>query len=279
MRKFSNQSILFLVGVAALCAGACSSSKGPAAEGGAGGGNGFVGQALMPTATGFVDDRTMSGVVGAWYGYGDTAGANTSPTSTDFLDSDCSKGGFTMDQCSQIVTPTPGMPFAPDANGAMCTNGTAAKVLMVVGGTAADYTHIWGAGIGLNLNDLGGDSGVAKGVYDLTKYKGIGFDFTGTVIPAGKMRVNFPFTGEHGTDSPYWDGATMASSPLSNGLHVIIHWADIGGPMYLAGQMPAVVAPAFDPTMVSAIQFQVFTNTTATVPYNFCVNNLTLLTQ
>jgi hypothetical protein len=276
MRKFSNQSILFLVGVAALCAGACSSSSHPAAEGGAGG---VTGQALTPTATGFVDDRTNSGVVGAWYSYGDGAGPGANTTSVDFADSDCSKGGFTVDQCSQIVTPTPGMPFAPDTTtGAMCTNGTAAKVLMAVGGTAADYSHLWGAGIGLDLNNLGGDSGVAKGVYDLTKYTGIGFDFTGTVIPAGKMRVNFPFTGEHGTDSPYWDGATMASSPLSTGLHVTIHWADVGGPMYLAGQKPPVTAPAFDPTMVSAIQFQVFTNITASVPYQFCVNNLTLLT-
>ncbi len=275
MRKFSNQSILFLVGVAALCAGACSSSKGPATEGGAG----ATGQALTPTATGFVDDRANSGVVGAWYSYGDAAGPGANTTSTDFADSDCSKGGFTMDQCSQITMPTPGMPFAPDATGAMCTNGTAAKVLMAVSGTTADYSHLWGAGIGLDLNNLGGDSGVAKGVYDLTKYKGIAFDFSGTLIPTGKMRVNFPFTGEHGTDSPYWDGATMASSPLSNNLHVTIHWADIGGPMYLAGQTPPVTAPAFDATMVSAIQFQVFTNTTASVPYQFCVNNLTLLTE
>ncbi len=275
MSKFSNQSILFLVGVAALCAGACSSSKGPAAEGG----TGFVGQALMPTTTGFVDDRTNSGVVGAWYSYGDGAGPGANTTSVDFADSDCSKGMFTVDQCSQIAMPTPGMPFAPDASGAMCTNGTAAKVLMAVGGTAADYSHLWGAGIGLDLNNLGGDSGVAKGFYDLTKYKGIGFDFTGTVIPAGKMRVNFPFNNEHGTDSPYWDGATMASSPLTDKDHVEIHWADVGGPMYLAGQTPPVTAPAFDATMVSAIQFQVFTNTSATVPYNFCVSNLTLLTQ
>jgi hypothetical protein len=276
MRKFSNQSILFLVGVAALCAGACSSSKGPAAEGGAGGVNGFVGKALMPTATGFVDDRTGTGVVGAWYAYGDGAGPGANTTSVDFADSDCSKGGFTMDQCSQIAMPTPGQPFPPDATGAMCTNGTAAKVLMMVGGTTADYSHLWGAGIGLDLNNLGGDSGVAKGTFDLTPYTGIGFDFTGTVIPAGKMRVNFPFTGEHGTDSPYWQGATMTSSPLTDGAHVTVNWGDVGGPMYLAGQ--GIPAPAFDKTKVSAIQFQVFTNVTATVPYSFCVNNLTLLT-
>ncbi len=286
MRKFSNKSILsFLsfVGAAALCSGACS-SKATSSDGGGGGGagggtgTGFVGDPLTPGPTGFVDDRTHSGVVGAWYAYGDGAGGAASLAGTDFADSDCAKGGYTTSQCSQITTPTPGQPFPPDATGAMCTQGTAAKVLMSTTGTTADYSQLWGAGIGLDLNNLGGDSGVLKGVYDLSKYVGVGFDFTGMVIPTSKMRVNFPFTGEHGTDSPYWDGATMPSSPLTNGAHVEIKWSDVGGPMYLSGQTPPVPIPPFVNTMVSAIQFQVFTNTSTATPYQFCVNNLTLLT-
>src|SRR6202142_1893088 len=254
MRKFSNKSILsFLpfVGAVALCAGACSRKTNPSGGGGDGaGGPMFVGVPLTPTSTGFVDDRTNSGVVGAWYAYGDSAGVAANVNGTDFADSDCAKGGYTMDQCSQITTPIPGQPFAPDATGAMCTQGTAAKVLTSTTGTTANYSDLWGAGIGLDLNNLGGDSGVLKGVYDLSKYVGVGFDFTGTLIPTNKIRVNFPFTGEHGTDSPFWDGATGASSPVTNNAHVEIKWSDVGGPSYLLGQTPPVTPPTFVNTMV-----------------------------
>ena len=60
----------------------------------------------------------------------------------------------------------------------------------------------------------------------------------------------------------------------------MIKWADIGGPAYLKPQMPPSTPKyPFDPTMVSAIQFQVFTNATATTPYSFCVANLALTTE
>jgi hypothetical protein len=289
MTRLSGSSILSLAGAVALLAGACSSSgggspgsgaggSGSGAGGGTGTGNGFVGPALVPSATGFVSDPVVTGVVGAWYAYGDSAGPGANAAGTDFADSDCSKGGFTMSQCSQIVSPVPGQPFAPDPVNGMCTNGTAAKVLL--GGTSgtADYSDLFGAGIGLDFNNPGGDAG-AKGIFDMTPYTGVGFDFSGSVVPNGKMRVNFPFMGEnHGKDSPYWKGATNPASPLTSPLHVKIYWADVGGPMYLTTQNPPTVPPAFDKTKVMSIQFQIFTNTSTATPYNFCVNNLTLLT-
>jgi hypothetical protein len=276
MSKFSSKSILSLAGLAVLLAGACSSSKSNPSDGGGGSGGGFVGIPLVPsTDSGFVDDA-ISMVIGAWYSYGDSAGPAANLTSTDFADSQCSVGGFTMDKCSQITSPTPGQPFPPTAGKGMCTSGTAAQVLMNAAGTT-DYSHLFGAGIGLDFNNPGGEGGAPKGYFDMTPYRGIGFDFTGDVIPSMKMRVNFPFNMEHGTDSPYWDGVNMASSPLTNGLHQEITWDQVGGPMYLTGQTPSVTPPAFDKTMVASIQFQVFTNTTAATPYSFCVNNLTLL--
>jgi hypothetical protein len=286
MRKLSSTFVTTLAGIAALLAGACSSSKGPSGStgsAGADGGSGFVGVALIPSTTGFVDD-TGSGVIGAWYSYGDSAGPAASVTSTDAADSACiGKGHFTADQCSQIASPIPGQPFPPDTTmpgtGAMCTHGTAAQVQMNAAGTA-DYSDLFGAGIGLDFNNPGGEGGAPKGYFDMSPYTGIGFDFTGTVIPTGKMRVNFPFNGENGgTDSPYWDGATMDSSPLTNGGHISIKWGDVGGPKYLLSQTPSITPPAFDKTKVASIQFQVFTNLTASVPYSFCVNNLTLLTN
>src|ERR1700690_1040277 len=76
----------------------------------------------------------------------------------------------------------------------MCTNGTTAQVLDSNGNP--DYSAIYGAGIALDLNNLGGDAGSGKGYFDMTPYVGIGFDFTGDVIPSKVMRVNFPFNGE-----------------------------------------------------------------------------------
>jgi len=275
-----NTFAMTLAGAVALLASACSSS-GPGKTGT--GGTGGTGIPLTPTDTGFVTDAT-SGIIGAWYSYGDGAGGAASVSSTDSAHSDCIlKGGFTADQCSQITTPIPGQPFVPDPTMGMCTSGTAAKVLPPPGNAAGspDYSDLFGAGIGLDLNNPGGDAGVKMPI-DLSTYKGFSFTFSGTMIPIGnKIRVNFPFMGENnGTDSPYFaankldDHSTISTTGVNT-----VHWADIQGPAYLLSQTPAVTPPAFDPSKVESIQFQVFTNTGAAIPYAFCVNNLTLLTQ
>ena len=287
MKKLT-QSLCTLTGVLALAAGACSSSSpGTTGTGGSGGGGtSGSGIALTPTTTGFVTGNTAN-VIGPWYAYGDgvgmAAGLVNGMPDADAANSDCQKkGGFPSTACSQIMSPTPGGPFAPDSTtGAMCTYGTAAVVMNGTSGSP-DYSDLWGAGISLDLNNPGGDAGV-KGTWDGSMYKGFSFDIAnnGTLgsIPSKAMRVNFPFTGEHGTDSPYYQGATQSYSVLTNGSHVVIHWSDIGGPAYLANQVPPVTAPPFDNTKIQSIQFQVFTNTSTATPYGFCVNNLTVLTE
>lgn len=280
MKKIAH-TLSLLTSLLALGAGACSSSNpnGSTGTGGSAGGNPFpTGKPLIPTSTGFVDDRANTGVIGPWYGYADTAGPAAGPSGTDptdFADSSCAKGGFTASQCSSVM-PIPGQPFQPDATtGAMCATGTGAVVLQGTNGQA-DYSDIWGAGIAFDFNNPGADAG-PKGTFDLSKYTGIGFTFSGTNIPPNKMRVNFPFATMHGTDSPYWDGATLDHSPLTNNSTVTIKWADVGGPYYLTTQ--SVVPPAFDPSVAQSIQFQVFTNAGTATPFAFCVNNLTLLTD
>lgn len=279
-------TLSLLTGVLALGAGACSSSPGTTGGTGGSGGSGStnpfagMGFTLMPTSTGFVDDRMNSGVYGPWYGYADSAGPAAKPNDTDFMDSSCNLGGFTVDKCSS-VTPKPGDPFPPDASGAMCGSGVGAMVIPGSNGQN-DYSHIWGAGIALDFNNAGGDAG-PKGNFDLTKYKGIAFTFTGSNIPINHMRVNFPFTGEHqsptGGDSPYWQGASADHSMLTNGANITITWDQVGGPYYLTQQSPPTTPPPFDGTKTESIQFQVFTNGSATTPFSFCVNNLTLLTK
>jgi hypothetical protein len=295
----SNKSSLFmsgLTGALLLAGGACGGSH-PQATGsggtsGAGGGPVVVDGVPLPSSpTGFVDDTTGgSNVIGPWYAYGDSVGPGANATvGDDHANSDCiKKGGFTQDECSHVAAPTPGGVFMPTdlASSQMCTDGVASQVMNM--GGSLDYTDMWGAGIMLDFNNPGGDAG-PKGDRDLSAYKGIAFDFSaftgstsnGAGIPAGAMRVNLPFTGEHGVDSPYWMGASKMSSPLvapaGTTQHVEVDWSDVGGPFYLTQRSPPVMPPAFDATKVQSIQFQVFTSPTATTPYAFCVANLALL--
>jgi hypothetical protein len=302
-------STLMLVGAGALTVvgGACSSgggktggSTGTGGSGAGGGGGNSIpippGYLPLPSnPTGFVEDTT-TGVTGAWYAYGDGVGSGASVAlGADNGDSDCvKKGMFSPSACSQIDTPAAGQPFPPAdvATSAMCTSGTAAVVLNK--GSAADYTDLWGAGIGLDFNNPGGDAGV-KGYLDLSAYKGIYFQFyafpasttppisNGAGPPSMAMRVNFPNQTQHMTDSPYWMGAMKSSSPLTSPAGAVtentVLWTDVGGPAYLSGQNPPVdlTLYPFSVNAVQAIQFQVFTNTTSATPYSFCVANLALI--
>jgi hypothetical protein len=283
MKKIAH-TFFVLTGALALGAGACSSSSPGTTTGGGGAGGSTTsnpfpgGKALIPTSTGYVDDTANTGVIGPWYTYSDAAGPAAGPADTDFAGSSCKKGGFAMTACS-VVMPTPGQPVPPDTTtGAMCATGTGAVVMAGSTGTA-DYSDLWGAGLALDFNNKGGDAG-AKGTFDLSKYTGIGFTFSGTNIPVNHMRVNFPFVGENnGSDSPYWQGGTQEYSSLANNQTITIKWADVKGPKYLTEQTPPTTPPAFDASKVQSIQFQVFTNAATATPFSFCVNNLTLLTQ
>ncbi len=286
--KNLTHSLCILTGALALAAGACSSSSPPASTGkggssGNGGSTGNPGEMLINIApTGFAMDAT-TGIIGAFYAYGDSVGPGANLSGPDTANSDCvSKGKFDPTKCSQIDTPKPGQPFDADPTGAFCTSGTAAQVLNGSSGSP-DYSDMWGAGVSLDLNNPGGDAGV-KMDWNGSNYKGVAFDITpgpgATSIPAASMRVNFPFTGEHGTDSPYYNGALKSNSALpSKGGHVQIHWTDVGGPSYLMNQTPPVTPPAFDVTKIQSIQWQVFTNVNNSIPYSFCISNLAVLTE
>ena len=138
-----------------------------------------------------------SGVVGAWYAYGDGVGSNASvgDAGVDNSDSDCvKKGGFPQSACTQITIPTPGHAVPADRprrRSQMCTTGIAALVMNK--GGAPDYTDLWGGGIGLDFNNPGGDAGVA-GYSDLSAYTASPFDFSGDVVPskcdAGQLPVH-----------------------------------------------------------------------------------------
>ncbi|MGC4067482.1 MAG: hypothetical protein QM784_23105 [Polyangiaceae bacterium] len=121
---------------------------------------------LTPSAdTGWIDGATNDCMVqGAWYSYND---CNTSP------------GDCTTDQ-----KPAVGGDGFPNEGGKMCTSGTTVAINEA-------YETKWGAGIGLNLNQPGGDD-TKNPIGTLPKaIKGFRFKLEGSAFPK-ELRVTFP---------------------------------------------------------------------------------------
>jgi len=171
-------------------------------------------------------------------------------------------------ECSMITAPT-GTTFPPTdiATAKMCTSGTAAKVLKM--GTMDDYGNMFGAGIGIDFNNPGG----TKGTFDASGYKGIQFKIDGDNVPTA-FRVEFPTTATHGsTDgADYADADGMNNWPMTkidkNALNTI---------MFDRVHSPTKAADVFDVTHLEGVQFHVPTNTSAAVPFSYCISNLALV--
>jgi hypothetical protein len=244
---------------------------GSSGSGGTSGSGGSTGadKVLTPNDTGYVmDDAT--GVMGAWYIYGDSIGSN------GMAPGDCQAKGMHMDsECSTVkyaATATVASGFPQDTLGKMCIKGTGAKVIMM--GTTTDYSNIFGIGMGLDLNN----DGSGKKEFDLTAKKITAFKFTLSGAPMG-LRVEFPTTETEaaGHDSYYAlkavkDGdftVSMATDSLSG----TAANPDLGPSFAQSG---TTVQPDFNPAHLLGIQFHVATNTQSAIDVsNFCVSNLT----
>lgn len=225
------------------------------------GGTGSTGEgiAITPDATGWVQaDTNEAGVQGAWYAYGDGTDGKGGPGTCQ------AKGMHKSEECSSITTPAPGM-FA-NQGGKMCTSGTVAKVINLNG--APDYSNVWGAGIGLDLANSGGDTPV-KSEFDAAA-KGItGISFEIDKVPLPGLRVEFPSletdAGTAGGD--YWGAdSSYTNSKVVVGVNVV-PWTAVKGP----------TGHVFNPAKILSIQFHVPTNTSSSAPYEFCISNLKLL--
>jgi hypothetical protein len=256
MKKLSISLFLTLTAFGAATITGCGSSPGP--------GSGASGWDLTPTDTGFLDGN-MAHIVGAWYSYGDwynpIAGQG-----------DCAmKGMYTADKCSMITTPIPGDPFMNAGDGKMCTSGIAAQVIDM------NYSAIWGTGIGFDLNNGGTDDGGTgmKAPYDADANGMTGLAFHIDMPPTGgQMRVEFPTNKVPGTtdiNAAYWGGAGANLSPFTKSGDYSFKWAEVGGPMYLTSPTP------FDPKTLLSVQFHVVTNTSSTIPFNYCISNVKAL--
>jgi hypothetical protein len=225
----------------------------------------------VPDPTGYVS-VTALGIQGAWYGYGDCWGTNGAPPGN------CeTAGGHPSSACSSITFPT--APSASDAGeggavavftqttpGTMCLSGTAAKII----GSPPDYSNIFGIGIGLDFNNVGG----VKMPYDAPTNKVTGFSFTVTGVPTGGIRVELPTT-----DTTAMGSDSYAITVMRDGTYT----ADLMSGTAAPALSPSFAAtgftePAFKPANLLSLQFHVVTNVTAAIPVaNLCVSNVSAI--
>lgn len=269
MQKQASKFVAVLLCSAAVSVG-CSSASTPAASGGGGkGGGGSAGTgtgmaiALTPDMGGYIDVATNSlGIKGAWYAYGDGAGPS------GMAPGDCQNAGHPDSACSKITAPAPGT-FPQTTPGTMCTSGTVAVVADMVGKPLMpDYSKIWGAGIGVDLNHEGL---MPKGVFDATANGVVGFSFDLDMKPLAGIRVEVQAPATDGTEpgNDYW-GATSSypTSPVAVGTNTV-HWSDIKGPK---GHMLDLTK-----VQIEGLQFHVPASTSGGGPYSFCISNLKML--
>jgi hypothetical protein len=165
------------------------------------------------------------------------------------------------------------MPFRPDPGGrGICASGTSAQVLPGSDGAPA-WPTIWGNIIAFNLATPDADPMAAVGAYDAPAHGITGFAFDIDAPPVGgHLRVMFatPGTENH---TAYWSGAVSDASPISGPGHYEVRWPEVGGPFWFA------TPPPFDPTKIEWIAFHVVSTDVASVPFDFCLRNLALLTD
>ena len=265
MKQLANCLSLVLFGSAAIAAGCSTTNSTPPADGSTGAGGSSANLHLLPVGpTGYVSDvdgTPNTGIKGAWYAYGDGIGSDGTTATGDCE----AKGAHAVSECSSITAPTFGS--FPNTAGKMCTSGMVAKIINIVGMTTPDYNEIWGAGVGVDLNNAGGDAGAVKGTYDATAAGVIGVAFDIDAVPLATLRVEFP--NATATNAAFW-GGDQQSSPVKVG-HNEIKWTDVKGPFY------DTAAPVFNPKNIYSIQFHVPTSATAAASYNFCISNLSAI--
>jgi len=239
---------------------------GRAGTGGAAGAPG-MGIALVTNDAGWLEPNP-AGAVGSWWATNDYIGATSTPGTGD-----CPTAGFPMSACSTLTTPATGTPFVPDPNAwGMCASGTSAKVVTGSDGTLA-WQFIWGNIIAFNLATPDPSPMPVVGSYDAPVHGITGFAFDIDAVPAGgHLRVMFATPGTENHPA-YWDGVSNDTSPVLNPGHYEVRWPDVGGPFWFAG------APPFDPTKIEWVAFHVVSTDIAPVPFDFCLTNLSLLTD
>jgi len=174
------------------------------------------------------------------------------------------KGKHALKECSRFVTPDPTAPsFRPTRDLGFCAVGVSARPIPRPDGTP-DWENIWGARIGLTLNDGEPYDARAHGV------TGFAFHIDSEPPPNRGMRVQLAMGP--GNDPPVWGGATTETSPVHMGRNEL-RWAEVGGPPYLENP------PTLDPRHLVSIQFTIPTHPAGARTFSFCIRQLAALTN
>lgn len=250
------------VGAATGSAGASSVSNGAAgssgvatgaAGAGAGGAGGAAttgtipvgppgtGFALIPVAGWVAGSTNEAGIQGSFYTISDATGATPGVTT------------ITMD------------PFAT-AGDAICVSGVASQVV----GTA--YGQYWGGGVAFDL----GDPGQMQPIQPWNRGRVVGFRYTltgPTIPPATSLRFIATYQDGAGANAgdPYCQQvAATAGTPVTSTL---------SSPQLIQACWQAGGAQLPTTALLRSLQWQVSTNTTASTPFDFCIEDLTAIVQ
>ena len=149
-----------------------------------------------------------------------------------------------------------------------CIKGTAAKVdLKCTPAMGMDcYGTYWGAAIGLNLNqkiDATTMMGADPAPFDATAIKGFAFELSGMTVP-----TSIRFKVENSTG----EFCTPAAKPVLLGANSFL-FSDLITECWKAGGMTAETGK----TTLIKIAWQVVTNSSSAVPFDFCVDQVRAL--
>jgi hypothetical protein len=242
---FTVVSILSLGFAAVGCGGGGGDDDDGSGGSGATGGTGGTGagaDAVTWDATGWVDPGGNAfGIMGPWYSYNDCA--NAMPAGLPCTVPDMG-----------LMGPDMMAGWQPDAT-KVCTKGVAPQVVMDM------YSLQWGAGIALDMANMGGASTV-KGDWnaDAAGVAGFLFDISTVGGAPADVRVNIK---------------TKATGDGSHFVTIVLPKTNAEVLFSKALQGSWVMPPAaLDTTKIESIQFQVYTNTSAPKPFDFCVSNM-----
>ncbi len=294
LKQFLLSFCVATLSVAAGCSSDASSDDDASAGTGGTAGTSATGDVqVMPDSTGWVDREAAwntIGIQGAWYPYGDQYGTGPSDAKCIHI------GMHSPTECSTITMPDPLALAFPNVNGDMCTAGETAIILDCPAGLNTsgcpmdDYSNMWGAGIGLDVNADKGEDGGAKNTWDPAAQGVIGISFEIDNVPLPGLRVEIPMrltdteaamvnlppgsiTDDHPDGAPYW-GATSSypASPVAMGVNRVL-WTDI---------KPPRTNYVFDKARMLGVQFHVPAvpgTSTSRGAYSFCIKKLTFLKQ
>jgi hypothetical protein len=230
---------------------------------------GAAGTAVIPTA------GTSSGGAG-------TGGAAELPSGVPLTPTDGWVDGMSNTLAVQgamfsYADDTSKMGLTDDFMGAdACMKGTAAKVDLKctpVAPATDCYGQFWGAAIGLNMNqaiDPTTMMGSMPMPFDGSAIKGFAFEITGTMVPAPKD-IRFKVEGSGGEFCN-----VSATKPLKAGANTFM-LDDLIAACWKPA--PGAATGATAKSTLVKIAWQVVTNSSATVPFDFCVANLRAITD